>query len=162
VISWPLVTQDEVYDFTEDVLKMATDFVHTKEEVEQEHIAKAHDKVEKAVAKEHHLEELFQEVHHDADDADGILFNYDLVEAGEDTEKRREETVSEISHVLEDAIESKWVAAQKEELAAREEEENAKHSLEELQHHEDELNAALKELHVFKVANKKDTKEEQL
>lgn len=149
-----------MYDFTEGMLKMAADYVHTKEEVEKEHIAQAHDKVERAVDKEKHLEELYREVHHDADDADGILFNYDLAEAGEDTEKRREEAVSDISHTLESAIETKMEAALKEELSAREEEETAERSLEELQHSEEDLNAALKELHVFKVANKKEDEEQ--
>jgi len=134
------------------------DQVQTQEEVEMEHASAAYSAVEQALKKERKLETLLKEVHHDAEDADGILDNYASAEIGEDLEKRREESVSELSHSLEEKIQSKWKAAKEEELLAREMEEDAWDSLEQLKENEDHLKATLEELKAF---TKKENEQKQ-
>ena len=114
-----------------------------------EHASAAYTAAQTAVAHEQELVRQWQVVHHDAVDADEILYHYTQAEWGEDLEKRREEAVSVMAHGIEETIHSKLRAAKEEEQRARVEEEEAWHNLEELKVNEEQLQATLEELKEF-------------
>lgn len=137
-------------DFVEDMLQKAIEFARTKEEVEEEHIAAAHEQLKNAIKKEAALESMAAEVEHDADDADVVLDTYEKDHLMEDREKRRELAVSDISHHVEDYVETRIREAKEAEMLAKEEEEAASLILEQLKKNEEELKATLKELKEMK------------
>ena len=128
------------------MLEKAIEFARTKEEVEAEHIAAAHEALKRAIKKEKALEALAAEAHHDADDADVILNGYDVNHLMEDREKRRELAVSDISHHVEDYVETRIREAREAEALARQEKEAATLILEQLKKSEEDLKATLEEL----------------
>ena len=131
-------------------METAIEFAHTKEIVEEEHANAAHEALKNAISQEEKLEAMAKEAHHDADDADQILGNYDKGQFLEDKEKRREMAVADISHHVEDYVETRLHQAKEAEEHAREEEQEAKRSLEEMHRKEDELKATLEELKTLK------------
>jgi len=140
-------------DLAEEMLEKAIEFARSKEEVEEEHITAAHEALKNAMKQEEALEAMAAEVHRDADDADVILDSYENNHLQEDREKRRELTVSDISHHVEDYVKSRIREAKQAEALAKEEEDAAALILEQLKKNEAELKATLKELKTMK--NKK-------
>ena len=141
--------QNAGYELTQELLETALDQVRTQEEVAMEHASAAYTAAQTAVAREQELVHKWQEVHHDAADADEILEHYAQADWGEDLEQRREEAVSEMAHSMEETIQAKLQTAKQEELRAREEEEEAWHNLEQLKVNEEQLKSTLQELKEF-------------
>ena len=138
------------YELAEEMLETAIEFAHTKEIIEEEHAISAHEALKKALSQEQALGEFAKEAHHDAEDADQILNNYETAHLLEDVEERREMAVADISHHVEDYVEERLHQAKEAEKLAREEEAEAKRSLEQLQNSEEALKAALEELKTLK------------
>ena len=137
-------------NLVEEMLEKAIEFARTKEQVEEEHIAAAHKQLTIALQKEAALEAMAAEVQHDADDANVILDSYEKDHLMEDREKRRELTVSDISHHVEDYVETRIRDAKEAEMLAAGEEEAASLILRQLQKNEQELKATLEELKEMK------------
>lgn len=140
-------------DLVEEMLEKAVEYARTKEEVEAEHVAAAHDTLKKAMKEEQALEAMSAELQHDAFDADAILDTYEKNHLMEDREMRRELTVSDISHHVEDYVETRIREAKEAEALAKEEEDAAALILQQLKKNEEELKATLQELKTMK--NKK-------
>lgn len=137
-------------DLVEQMLEKAVEFARTKEEIEEEHIATAHEALMKAIKEEKALEAMALEVAHDAEDSDMILDAFERNHLMEDREKRRELAVSDISHHVEDYVETRIREAKEAEALAKEEEEAASLILEQLKRNEKDLKATLKELRTMK------------
>lgn len=135
------------------MLEKAVEYARTKEEVEAEHVAAAHDALKKAIKEEEALEAMASELDHDAFDADSILDTYEKDHLTEDREMRRELAVSDISHHVEDYVETRIREAKEAEALAKEEEDAAALILEQLKRNEEDLKATLQELKTMK--NKK-------
>lgn len=144
-------TQDEkeAMKLAEDMLEAAIEFTRAKEEVEKEHASFAHEKLKKALDQEDALDAALQEAHHDAEDADSILDNYATGTLAEDREKRRELTVSEVSHRIENYAKSRLLEAREAEFLAKTEETDALEHLQQLEQKEQDLKATLEELKVL-------------
>lgn len=134
----------------EEMLEKAIEFARTKEQVEEEHLAAAHEQLKMALKKEAALEAMAAEVQHDADDADIILDTYEKSRLMEDREKRRELAISDISHHVEDYVETRLREAKEAEALAAEEEKAASRILRQLKKNEEELKATLEELKEMK------------
>jgi len=158
-VSLPVREQKKAYEFAEELIETAIEYVHTKEEVEEEHVEAAHEVITKVSEQEKALENAAHIAHHDADDAEEILNHYEELSIGEDFDKRREEAVADLAHNVEDYAESRLDAAHQAELKAREQEEEAKQTLIELQQNEDILKATLEDLKALK--KQKDEQEHQ-
>ena len=137
-------------DLVEEMLEKAIEFARIKEEVEEEHIAAAHEALKKAIKEEEALEAIAAEARHDADDADIILENYEHDHLMEDREKRRELTISDISHHVENYVQTRIREAKEAEALAKEEEEAATLILEQLKRNEEGLKATLQDLKEMK------------
>lgn len=90
-------------------------------------------------------------------DADEILSHYDQKKLPEDLEKRREMTVSEISHRVDDYVQERMHQAKDAEVRARNEEAKAKDLLEDLHQKEENLKSTLAELESLKPERTKPT-----
>jgi hypothetical protein len=124
--------------------------VHTKEEVEDEHVASVQDALRRVLKIEDVWGGVANLAHHDAEDADGILHTYATELFGEDREKRRELAVTDLAHHMEDYAGERLHQAEEEELHIREEEGEAKNELEQLKWNEELLKATLDELKAIK------------
>lgn len=137
-------------DLAVEMLETAIEHVHTKEEVEEEHVAS----VQKAIRRVLEIENVWGNVadlaHHDAEDADGLLHTYATDLFGEDEEERRELAVTDLAHHMEDYASERLHQAEEEELQIREEEGEAKHELAQLKWNEEILKETLDELKAIK------------
>ena len=138
------------YELAEEMLQTAIEFTHTQELIEEEHQKSAQAALTNAVRHEDELQALEQEAHHEVEDAQSILHNYEAGNLPEDREKRREMAVADIAMRVEDYVETRLHQAKEAELRAREEADEAKRSLEELQRKEQELKMTLEELQTLK------------
>lgn len=126
------------------MLETAMDYVHTEEEVEEEHFARTRKALERVLKTEKTLEENANVAHHDADEADSILEKY--TELGEDRQKRRELAVSDLAHHVESYASERLHQAGHEEKQLHEEEDAVTKELRHLQLNELVLNEALGKL----------------
>ena len=140
------------------MLETAIDYVHTREEVEEEHASEAHRALEKAAEREKALEAAAKEVHHDAEDADDILETYERGMYPEDREERREMAVADVAHNVENYVASRLEETREAEQRAKEEEENAHLVAEELKRDEENLKASLNALQALKREKEKEQK----
>ena len=127
----------------EKFIEKAIEFTKVQEEIEEEHVEAAHKEYEKVLREEDALKNIFDEAAHDAEDADQILEWQNKMEIGEDAERRREIAVSEVSHSVENYVESRFLRAKEEERRAKEQEDEAKRELDRLHMGEVGLRATL-------------------
>jgi hypothetical protein len=131
---------------TEEMIQTAIEYVETKEVLEEEEAAWAHKQLENAIHQEEALQAIVEEAHHDAEDAEEILSHYWHGDYPEDREMRREMTVADISHQVEDYAQKRLREAKEMEHRAKENEKTALEDLEELQQHEEILKKTLAEV----------------
>ena len=128
---------------------MALAYTHSKELVEESHVHTAHEALEKAIDEERTLELAEKEALRDIAEAE--LYLQDKNRPPKDPETRRQLVISDISHRVENYVESRLWEAQEAERKAREAEQEAQEHLEELQRREADLKATLDELKRFKL-----------
>ena len=97
------------------------------------------------------LEKAEKEANQDIVEAEHYLEDHAQSPWRGDNEKRRQAVVADISHRVENYVESRLAEAQKAEHRARQAEERAQHSLEELQRREADLKATLDELKLYRL-----------
>jgi hypothetical protein len=137
-------------DFALETLETAIEHVHTKEEVQEEHVISLHKTLKKVLDTEQLLEAAVFGAHHAAEDADAIVHTYEAGGLGEDREKRRELTLADLAHHIEDYADERLHEVKDKELHVREEEEDTKQELSRLKWNEEVLNFALEELKALK------------
>jgi hypothetical protein len=137
-------------DFAVEMLNTAIEHVHTKEEVEKEHVASVQEALRRVLEIEHGWGNVANLAHYDAVIGDGLLHTYATELFGEDSETRRELAITDLAHHMEDYAGERLHQAKEEELHIREEEGEAKNELEQLIWNEERLKQALDELTAFK------------
>ena len=145
------VLQADALELAEEVLELAVAYTHTKELVEETHVQSAHAAVEDALEMEKVLETAEKEANQDIAEAEHYLEDHVQSPWRGDNEKRRQAVVADISHRVENYVESRLAEAQQAEQRAREAEDRAQHTLEELQRREADLKATLDELKLYRL-----------
>ena len=130
---------------------MALAYTHSKELIEESHLHSAHAALEKAISEEKALDLAEMEAHQEIIDSEMYLKDHEQSPWKGDNEKRRQSVVSDISHRVENYVQSRLAEAQEAERAARKAEEEAKKHVEDLQRREAELKSTLDELKLFKL-----------
>lgn len=137
---------------------MALAYTHTKELVEESEVHSAHEALEKAIDTEKALELAEREARQDIAEAERLLqenlpssSSSSISQGSDNTNKQRQSVVLDISHRVENYVESRLAEAQLAEEQARRAEMVAKEHLEELQKREADLKATLDELKLFKL-----------
>jgi hypothetical protein len=138
-------------DFAVEMLETAIEHVHTKEKVEEEHVATVQEAIRRVLEIENVWGNAANLAHHDAEDPDVLLHTYATELFGEDKEDRREFlAVADLAHHMEDYAGERLHHAKEEELHIREEEDGAKHELAQLKWNEELLKETLHELNAIK------------
>jgi hypothetical protein len=143
-------------DFALETLETAIEHVHTKEEVEEEHVLSLHKTLKKVLETEQILEDVVLGANHAALGVDEIVDKYKSSGFGEDDrEKRREFTVAELTmadlaHHVGDYAEERLHQVRDTELHVRKEEEDVSKELTRLKWNEEILNFALEEIMAMK------------
>lgn len=141
----------------EEVLEMALAYTHTKELVEERHIHSAHEALEKAIDTERTLERAEKEALRDIAEAELYLQDHPSSSAQQqakssgDSERHRQMVIADISHRVENYVESRLFRAQQAEQQARVAELEAQEHLQELQKREEDLKTTLDELKLYKL-----------
>lgn len=130
---------------------MALAYTHTKELVEESHVHTAHEALEKAIDEERTLELAEMEALKDMAEAELYLQDHPEASSLSHFETRRQSVTHDISHRVENYVESRLVEAQQAEGQARQAELEAQKHLQELQKRETELKHTLDELKRFKL-----------
>jgi len=144
-------SHESALSLAEDVLQMALAYTHSKELIEESHLDSAKAALEKAVSEEKALELAEMEAHQEIIDAELYLKDHEQSPWKGDYEKRRQSVVTDISHRVENYVESRLAEAHEAEEAARRAQEEARQHVEDLQRREAELKATLDELQRFKL-----------
>ena len=151
--------QADALRLAEEVLEMALAYTHTRELVEESEVHSAHEALEKAIDTEKALELAEQEARQDIAEAERLLqenmpsssSSSSISQGNGNTNKQRQSVVLDISHRVENYVESRLAEAQLAEEQARRAEMVAREHLEELQKREADLKATLDELKLFKL-----------
>jgi hypothetical protein len=146
-------------DLAIEMLETAIEHVHTKEEVEEEHIAALHGALKRVLEKEDALEMAKKATHDVEEDSENILHSYEAGQYGEDKEKRRELAVADLSYRIEDYLEERLRQSKEEERRVRLEGDEAIKELEALKLNEWDLKETLAELKALKSQKERDQKQ---
>ena len=130
---------------------MALAYTHTKELVEESQVHIAHEALEKIIEEERTLELAEKEALKDMAEAELYMQDHPEQAPLSHFETRRQSVIHDISHRVENYVESRLVEAQQAEEKARHAESEAQKHLQELQKREAELKHTLDELKRFKL-----------
>ena len=143
--------QADALQLAEEVLEMALTYTHTKELIEESHLQSAHQAVEHAVDMEKALEQAEKEANQDINEAEQYLTDHPTERLVDSADKRRQTLVADISHRVENYVESRLHEARMAEAKARAAEQEAVEKVEELHQREDDLKKTLDQLKRFKL-----------
>ena len=143
--------QADALQLAEEVLEMALAYTHTKELIEESHLQSAHQAVEHAVDMEKALEQAEKEANQDINEAEQYLTDHLTERLVDSADKRRQTLVADISHRVENYVESRLHEARMAEAKARAAEQEAMEKVEELHRREDDLKKTLDQLKRFKL-----------
>lgn len=136
---------DGAMDFAMEMVKIAIEHCHAKEEVEEEHVQFVHGALERVLKKEQALESM---EHYDVS---SLLKPYQRLDApGEDAEKRRVLTLAELEVQVENYAEERLHQLHDEEEHFREQEDGIQEELKQLKWNEDTLKEVLETLESLK------------
>lgn len=130
---------------------MALTYTHSKELIEENHLHNAHAALEKAMSEEKALEHAKMEARKEIVNAELYLYDHERSSWNEDNEKHRQSVVADISHRVENYVQSRLTEAQAAETSAREAEEETRKHVEDLRRREAELKSTLDELKLFRL-----------